>query len=167
MKHVQKSGTAGAGMVSAPRTGRAMRRREVCDPGNRAHTGAMISRLDHVALTCRDVQVSAAWYSATLGMHVEFPGAWEGNPVFLTIGTARLALFHARAPETVVTRPALRVDHFALLAAKYDDFEAVRERLSSRGIPAEFQDHELSHSVYIKDPDGHVVEITTYDVAGR
>jgi len=32
------------------------------------------------------------------------------------------------------------------------------------GIPYDFQDHGIAHSVHFADPDGHKVEITTYDV---
>ena len=26
-----------------------------------------------------------------------------------------------------------------------------------------FSDHGLSHSIYLRDPDGHQIELTTYD----
>ena len=34
--------------------------------------------------------------------------------------------------------------------------------LKRRGIQFEFQDHEISHSIYFRDIDGHQLEITTY-----
>ena len=37
--------------------------------------------------------------------------------------------------------------------------------LKRRGIQFEFQDHKISHSIYFDDPDGHHLEITTYDLA--
>lgn len=36
--------------------------------------------------------------------------------------------------------------------------------LRERGIAFQFQDHEVSHSIYFSDPDGHRLEITTYEV---
>jgi len=36
--------------------------------------------------------------------------------------------------------------------------------LKKRGIKFEFQDHEIAHSIYFRDPDGHQLEITTYQV---
>jgi catechol-2,3-dioxygenase len=36
--------------------------------------------------------------------------------------------------------------------------------LKKRAIPFEFQDHEISHSIYFRDPDGHRIEITTYEL---
>ena len=35
---------------------------------------------------------------------------------------------------------------------------------SNREISTEFQDHGISHSIYFQDPDGHQLELTTYDV---
>jgi catechol-2,3-dioxygenase len=40
----------------------------------------------------------------------------------------------------------------------------LRRRSSASGIPFEFSDHGIAHSVYISDPDGHRIEITTYEV---
>jgi len=39
-----------------------------------------------------------------------------------------------------------------------------RSAREERGIKFEFQDHEISHSIYFRDPDGHALEITTYDL---
>jgi catechol 2,3-dioxygenase-like lactoylglutathione lyase family enzyme len=48
--------------------------------------------------------------------------------------------------------------------ANYDGFLTAQEELRRRGIKFEFQDHEISHSIYFRDPDGHELEITTYDL---
>ena len=39
-----------------------------------------------------------------------------------------------------------------------------KRELEKRGIKFEFQDHEIAHSIYFRDPDGHQLEITTYEV---
>ena len=43
-------------------------------------------------------------------------------------------------------------------------FEAVQAHLTAQGIPFTFSDHDISHSIYFSDPDGHRLEITTYDL---
>ena len=48
--------------------------------------------------------------------------------------------------------------------ANRKDFLAAQEELKRCGIDFEFQDHEISHSIYFSDPDGHELEITTYEV---
>jgi catechol-2,3-dioxygenase len=54
--------------------------------------------------------------------------------------------------------------HFALRAATRSDFREAQEHLSALGISFNLQDHGIAHSLYFVDPDGHKVEITTYDV---
>jgi len=34
-------------------------------------------------------------------------------------------------------------------------------------IALEFQDHGIAHSIYFFDPDGHALEITTYDLGAE
>jgi len=37
--------------------------------------------------------------------------------------------------------------------------------LAEQHIPFSFEDHTLAHSIYVFDPDGHRVELTTYELA--
>jgi catechol 2,3-dioxygenase-like lactoylglutathione lyase family enzyme len=53
--------------------------------------------------------------------------------------------------------------HLAFRADRKNFVVAQRE-LKERGITFEFQDHEISHSIYFRDPDGHELEITTYEL---
>jgi catechol-2,3-dioxygenase len=43
-------------------------------------------------------------------------------------------------------------------------FESAQSELSHRGIEFRFSDHGTAHSVYFSDPDGHQLELTTYEV---
>ena len=62
------------------------------------------------------------------------------------------------------------LDHVALamrhLAFRTDagELAAAREALERRGIAVRFEDHDLAHSIHFTDPDGHLLEITTYDL---
>jgi catechol 2,3-dioxygenase-like lactoylglutathione lyase family enzyme len=105
-----------------------------------------------------------------LGFEQVYAEHWDGVPLFLRLGSTFLALFPVRGnsqetPQKSVTGP--RIDHFALRAATYSDFLDAQKRLRSLGIAFKFQDHEISHSIYFDDPDGHTLEITTYDLSGR
>ena len=53
--------------------------------------------------------------------------------------------------------------HLAFRADR-ENFIAAQDELKKRGIKFEFQDHEISHSIYFYDPDGHQLEITTYEM---
>jgi len=54
------------------------------------------------------------------------------------------------------------VGHFAFRADRAN-FETARRELAAKGIVVSYQDHDISHSIYFSDPDGHRLEITTYE----
>jgi catechol 2,3-dioxygenase-like lactoylglutathione lyase family enzyme len=131
--------------------------------------------IDHVALSVTDVERSAQWYIDVLGFERRYDDVWKGVPVFIGKGTTAIALFPTegssrpvgglhRAQRDGYADP--RMLHLAFRASS-KDFKAAQAELQSRGIPFEFEDHEISHSIYFRDPDGHKLEITTYDVPRR
>jgi catechol 2,3-dioxygenase-like lactoylglutathione lyase family enzyme len=123
--------------------------------------------IDHVALSVRDVEAGAKWYIDVLGFERRYQGMWDGNPVFIGKGTTAIALFPVRPKESSARseRGGVRMLHLAF-RANWKSFLAAQEELKQRGIKFEFQDHEISHSIYFSDPDGHKLEITTYEVDG-
>ena len=121
--------------------------------------------LDHVALAVRDVERSADWYVEVLGFERRFQGMWEGVPVFVARDKTALALFPAETDQAALplSRKPPGMLHLALRANR-QNFVAAQRDLTSRGIPFHFQDHEISHSIYFRDPDGIELEITTYEL---
>jgi catechol 2,3-dioxygenase-like lactoylglutathione lyase family enzyme len=122
--------------------------------------------IDHVAMSVRDVECAAKWYMEVLGFERRFSEMWDGVPVFIGKGTTAIALFPAQSNTTSKSeRAGVRMLHLAFRATG-KNFLAAQEELKQRGIQFEFQDHEISHSIYFRDPDGHELEITTYDLKG-
>lgn len=124
--------------------------------------------IDHVALAVADVERSAAWFIEVLGFERRFEGMWNGVPVFVGKGETALALLPRRenhAPATTEQRKPNDVDmlHLAFRANR-KSFLAAQDELKNRGVPFDFQDHEISHSIYFRSPDGHRFEITTYEL---
>jgi catechol 2,3-dioxygenase-like lactoylglutathione lyase family enzyme len=60
-------------------------------------------------------------------------------------------------------RDAIAMRHLAFRVDRAG-FERAQEELREQGIDFEFRDHETAHSVYFHDPDGHRLEITTYEL---
>ena len=125
----------------------------------------VLQQLDHVALTTRDVEKSARWYTEVLGLQRMHEDVWGNFPAVVGIGGTSLALFPVRSenpggppgPETICARHiAFRTDRA--------NFERARQYLAARGLEMELEDHGIAHSLYIIDPDGHRLEITTYDL---
>jgi catechol 2,3-dioxygenase-like lactoylglutathione lyase family enzyme len=123
--------------------------------------------IDHVALAVRDIEHSAKWYIDVLGFKRLYEGMWDGIPVFIGKGDTAIALFPVRESES---QTAIRSDNSGMLhlafRADAGNFVAAQTELNGRGIKFEFEDHEISHSIYFRDPDGNRLEITTYELEG-
>ena len=88
------------------------------------------------------------------------------DPVFVCAGNACLALFPSVTsdPLPVSAHHVLAMRHFAFRLNRAN-FERARIELSEQYIPFRFEDHGVAHSLYLADPDGHRVELTTYELS--
>ena len=121
--------------------------------------------LDHVAIGVSDVERSRRFYEEVLGLertHEE----WE-VPVVMSASGTGIAIFpkelHPSSSPDDIDPPAIRVLHIAFRLDRVG-FDAAREALAEMDVAAHFSDHRISHSIYLRDPDGHQIELTTYDV---
>lgn len=123
-----------------------------------------IEGIDHVALSVRDVEESARWYVEVLGFEHRWAGMWDGVPTFIGKGTTALALFPSRGNDAADTsRRGAGMLHLAFRSTRAA-FLAAQQDLQQRGIAFSFADHQISQSIYFRDPDAHELEITTYEV---
>ena len=118
-------------------------------------------RLDHIALTVRDVDRSIAWYAEVLGFERRHAGEWGDVPAMLFAGDDSIALFPAEDDDPVLDSPTV-VDHVALRLGA-DAFARAPAELDRLGVAFERADHVIALSLYIRDPDGHRIELTTYE----
>jgi catechol 2,3-dioxygenase-like lactoylglutathione lyase family enzyme len=119
--------------------------------------------VDHVAVGVRDIGRSAKWYVDILGFERLYEGMWNDVPTFIGKGNTAIALFPASQEPTTSAQREIRMLHLAFRADR-QNFRAAQRELETHGIKFEFQDHEIAHSIYFRDPDGHQLEITTYDL---
>ena len=122
--------------------------------------------LDHVAITVRDPLNSMAWYQDVLGLERRFEEVWADYPTVMLAGESGVAIFPATSsePDTVSDKQnTITMRHFAFRVDR-ENFKRAKERMRWSGVEFREDDHGVSHSIYIRDPDGHEIEITTYEV---
>ena len=130
-----------------------------------------VQRIDHFVITCRDVAATLRFYTEVLGMkEVTFGNGRKA----LTFGRQKINLH----PMGQVADPVLK--HVAAIAMHPtagsvdvcfvvgEPLEAVIAHLSACGVPVEegpvVRTGALGpiHSVYIRDPDGNLIELSNY-----
>jgi catechol 2,3-dioxygenase-like lactoylglutathione lyase family enzyme len=122
-----------------------------------------------VTLLCKDVERSVGFYRNLLGMRVVkqtvneddrgarhlFFGDEEGRP-----GTLITCLEYPDLDEGTVGRGSTH--HFALSVESEEELGGWRDYLTARGIQVtEVMDRTYFKSIYLRDPDGHIVELAT------
>jgi len=121
-----------------------------------------INFLDHVAILVKDTEASALWYQKVLGLRIVKAAKWEPFPIFLLAGKTGIALFPANLDDPKFDSNArnVKIDHYAFNVSN-ENFKKALEHYSELGLDHKVKDHHYFHSVYIKDLDGHTVELTT------
>src|SRR4051812_10762526 len=119
-----------------------------------------LEQIDHVALRCASPEATKNWYVSTLGFEHVFRDYSSGVPLILRLGSTSLTLFPRKEDEPVSASG--QAWHLALRATTYADFRSAQAELQAGGVSFQFRDHDISHSIYLNDPDGFLLEITTY-----
>ena len=131
-------------------------------------TPALIDRVDHLVLTVTDIEASTRFYERALGMRREFFRGPEGQPRHaLLFGSQKINL-QDRTTETPTKArvPTFGSGDFCLIAAvPLDDVIAhlQREQIAiAPGPVARRGALGALRSVYFRDPDGNLVEVSEY-----
>jgi len=120
-----------------------------------------LNHLDHVAIRVKNIDISSQWYSNVLGLKKVQTDKWGAYPIFMLAGKTGVAIFpHLNTYKPNNKSPYKHIDHFAFNVDN-ENFKKAKHKLDVLGIVYDFQDHFYFHSIYIKDPDDHTVELTT------
>jgi catechol 2,3-dioxygenase-like lactoylglutathione lyase family enzyme len=136
--------------------------------------GSTLLGIDHVALRALDLAKTERFYGEILGLPVvEKMGgvsqewddhAWEMRIFALPSGQFLDFFAVEGAPEPPRLRPAWleTIQHLALRVGTRTELEGWRKQLKRHAIPIlEEHDHgEGRHSLYVRDPNGHYLELT-------
>lgn len=126
-----------------------------------------VDRLDHLVITCRDVEISASWYQRVLGMDREAFG--EQRRTAVKFGGQKINL----RPETATqeewfTGPAAAPGGQDLCFVVAVTAQDVVAHLHECGVTVELGPVAKAGalgpitSVYCRDPDGNLIELATY-----
>jgi glyoxylase I family protein len=122
--------------------------------------------LHHVTAICRDLESTIAFYRDTLGLAIVRDAPSDDDPdarhLWFDSGNGTFISFmeYGHMPDGIVGIGSTH--HFALRVETRGELQAWRDYLRARGIAtSELLDRGAFHSVYLRDPDGHVVEIAT------
>jgi catechol 2,3-dioxygenase-like lactoylglutathione lyase family enzyme len=127
-----------------------------------------VDRLDHLVITCRDVEISASWYQRVLGMEREEFGPHRRTS--LRFGGQKINLRPVSATQeewfTGAAGGVPGTDDLCFVVTMKSD--QVAEYLKACGITVELGPVAKAGalgpimSVYCRDPDGNLIEIASY-----
>ena len=126
-----------------------------------------IDRLDHLVLTVADIDATVAFYEQVLGMRAVTFG--DGRRA-LAFGTSKINLHQAGHEfEPKAARPTPGSADICLIAA--DSLDQVCADLAAHGVTIEEGPVMRTgatgpiRSVYLRDPDNNLIEISNYTPA--
>src|SRR5437773_1850828 len=125
----------------------------------------MIDRIDHFVLTVVSLDATCAFYGRVLGFkRVDAPG----QPTALTFGIQKINVHEAgRTFDPKARKPTPGSADFCLISEV--PLAEVRSRIEACGVAIEVGPVERTGaqgtmtSLYFRDPDGNLVEVSVYD----
>jgi catechol 2,3-dioxygenase-like lactoylglutathione lyase family enzyme len=116
--------------------------------------------LDHFAINVSDLQRSADWYQRVFGFSIlhKWTTTW-----MIGRDNVKIGLFlRPKAKPLPDIDSQLIIQHVAFLVDA-DKFSAAQQALVKAGVTIEGpEDTGIAYSIFFNDPDGHLLEITTY-----
>jgi len=122
--------------------------------------------LDHVVLLCRDVDASLAYYCGQLGLESLDVKAWrQGKAPFPSVRVSADTIIDLMPGEP----DGRNADHICLVI-ETTDLHALAERSELNPVKGPVQRsgaHGLGWSLYVVDPDLHLIELKHYGADAR
>lgn len=121
-----------------------------------------MTELGHVVYYVRDLDASVRFYHQALGLQVSGK-IFNGRAALLTGGRTHheLLLIEVGSAEGPLQGKRIGLYHVGWkVGDSMTELETVYQRLNELGYPVEgLSDHTISHSLYLRDPDGNEVEL--------
>lgn len=123
-----------------------------------------VDRLDHLVLTCKDIELTASWFQRVLGMEREEFGP-KGRTA-LRFGGQKINLDEAGGDRTVAAQ-AQPGTHNLCFTTSIRPLDIVAHLHQCGVVVVEGPAAKIGAlgpmtSVYCRDPDGNLIEISSY-----
>jgi len=121
-----------------------------------------IQALGHVVVRVKDRARAEKFYNGVLGLPI--CARFDEGPMkmaFFTLGNHHdFAVMQVSGEGTNQSESAVGLDHVAFKIGKsLDELREAKAKLEAAGITPNPVDHEVTKSLYFKDPDGNGVEL--------
>ena len=122
-----------------------------------------IRGLHHVTAICSDIERTIGFYRDVLGLGISRDATSDDDPqsrhVWFGVGD-QLVSFMEYPELPRGTEGVGSTHHFALSVASGEELEGWVEYLRGRGVETtSVMERSGTRSIYVRDPDGHLVEI--------
>jgi catechol 2,3-dioxygenase-like lactoylglutathione lyase family enzyme len=124
----------------------------------------LIESIDHLVVTVADLEATLAFYERALGLEVLRS---PGRPAALAFGSQKINVHQADRPfEPKASRPTAGAADFCLVTGR--SLDEVARRLRDQGVEIEvgpverFGARGKMTSIYFRDPDGNLIEVSEY-----
>jgi catechol 2,3-dioxygenase-like lactoylglutathione lyase family enzyme len=131
-----------------------------------------IRGLDHVAITCVDIEKTLVFYKNVLSAETHYEAEWRAGKipvVIIQVGQSRMSIHDAASPAK--PHANLPTPGSEDVCFRFDGpITEAEALLASHGVeviegpvPRPAADGTLGQSVYFRDPDGNLLELLSTD----
>jgi catechol 2,3-dioxygenase-like lactoylglutathione lyase family enzyme len=126
-----------------------------------------VTSLDHIVLKCADVERTISWYVDVLGLEPVRLEEWRSAEVpfpSVRVDSSTIIDLIAAPAGAVAGQSDGRLDHFCLVVdpVDFDDLASSGRFEVVAGPARRFGARGDATSLYVRDPDGAVVELRYY-----
>lgn len=116
--------------------------------------------IDHFAISVKNLQTSFDWYQKVFGFEMfhQWKTTW-----LVQLGSMKIGLFERPNAATIDDLDnKIAFQHLAFHVSA-EEFIAAQIELAAAGVQIDGpEDTGVAYSIFVSDPDGHLLEITTY-----
>jgi len=116
--------------------------------------------IDHYAVSVKNLQASFDWYQKVFGFEMfhQWKTTW-----LIQLGSMKIGLFERPKAATIDDLDNKIAFQHVAFHVSAEEFIAAQIQLASLNVEIDGpEDTGVAYSIFVSDPDGHLLELTTY-----